>query len=163
MKRVSFILALVLIIAILAGCAAAATPTTTTTTTTTVPTTTATTTPIQQLSATENIIFEALVIGLENFYNMTEAKILACSALNEKGTCFIKIQGTNKMGGTLTHVYATITSGDSKGTMMTRSDMSKALGGGSSDQEWDLTPDPTINVGNLNRALDYKWKQMGLK
>lgn len=131
---------------------------------------------IDQLSDSEQRIFDALIAGINIFHNPSSVRILGIGPLywsDEKTTAFplgsanitIDISATNKMGGTVksrydlalksyTHVddETGAASGISKGDMLDISDFSID----------PISPDRDVNIAKLNEALKTHWENLGV-
>ena len=103
------------------------------------------------LSELERKFFDAFVESLDDFYNPSEVKILQIDSVIElsDGTvsAIIKIQGTNRLGGTLTKWYELWNIGNGY-YLKERAD---GRGG----------PTNKVSVAKLNNALSEHWEKLG--
>ena len=115
-----------------------------------------------KLTDLEKGIFDAFIMNVNDFYNPSEVRFLGFdSYFDSTKSIRIKIQGTNKLGGTLTKWYQlqvydnTLSSGGQiyyydKGDMTETGDW------------WIIDTDSEVNVGRLNKALTEYWEDLGL-
>lgn len=122
--------------------------------------TTAETTAIEALSPDEAEVFKYLKEHITNFYDPGSVKILDASDIDEDSqgirTIYLKISGSNKAGGSVSHVYSLYLR-DEDGYFMTKNELNEAILGDyytyDDDAEWDYVSGTTIDIGNLNRAI----------
>ncbi len=121
---------------------------------------------IEKLNEDEKVIYNALLVASEQFYNPSGLRILELSKPFENGIgvynshFYVKIQGVNKAGGTITDVFIITTEND------------EMFGAGDvRDREVSIYPKLTEipkelweeeHVGNINRALKEHWEILGL-
>lgn len=105
-------------------------------------------------------IFDFIKDG--GFYNPSAVRVLDASYGDENdtysivygadGILYLKIQGTNKLGGTLNKEYAILMGGDKDGEVYTNDD---------SGQDYKDT-DKVIDVPTINKMLQKYWSDYGL-
>ncbi|MDD4070714.1 MAG: hypothetical protein PHF05_09765 [Candidatus Izemoplasmatales bacterium] len=115
-----------------------------------------------KLSTLEKGIFDAFIMNVNDFYNPSEVRFLGFTTyFDSTKSIYVKIQGTNRLGGTLTKWYSlqvydnTLSDGDQiyyydKGDMTETGDW------------WTIDTDSEVNVGRLNKALTEYWEDLGL-
>ncbi len=100
----------------------------------------------EELGSAELTIYNALIEGINNFYNPQSVKILECSYIHqskihgdiqnpyfisaETGHCYIKITATTKGGGTSNEVYCLVAEENTKypcGSMWTWDDVMESV------------------------------------
>lgn len=102
------------------------------------------------LSSDEKLVFDALVMNINDFKDPASVKIVECSDVSG-GSVHIKIKATNSFGGTITNWYNLCVEGNDwipTGYMLEMSVTGHA--------------GKTINIGNLNRALTEYLTDRGL-
>ena len=104
-----------------------------------------------KLSNLEKQFFDAFIETVNSFYNPSEVKIMQIGDISvmDDGniSAFIKIQGTNKLGGTITDWYHLYHDGS-----VYR--LAEAI-------SWSTTDD-TVSVAKINKALNEYWEELGL-
>ena len=133
-------------------------------------------TPVEQLSSDEKTVFDAIIKN-NSFYNQKDIRVLDC--VKADGQIFLGIQGTNKMGGTVSKAYV-IKNGE-----MSQIDDWDSI---KDDESWKLAAAlikypsgktsigtiydyadkvevkhfPDDSVGKINKAIKYYWEEKGL-
>lgn len=116
-----------------------------------------------KLTDFEKGIFDAFIINVNDFYNPSEVRFLGFSWYDDSIKVIrIKIQGTNKLGVTLTKWYQlqvydyTLSSSEGEIFYYYKGDMTEM------GDWWTIDTDSEVNVGRLNRALTEYWEDLGL-
>lgn len=132
-------------------------------------------TPIEVLTSDEKSVYDAVIKA--NFFNQKEARVLDC-VISDNNT-FVGIQGTNKMGGTISKCY-----------MIKNGELSEVddYDSNCNDEDWKLIAAlvkypsgktsigviydyaekvevkhfPDDSVGKINKAIKYYWEEKGL-
>lgn len=133
------------------------------------------TTPLSMLNESERVIYDSLIIGLEHFYNKTEARLMKVTNAvyedDEKTILsyyIVEISGTNKLGGRISNFYKLMIQDPDNRELFTDVLISfdDAYGEASSIMEAIFREAPQhedFDVGNINRAIKYHWdKILGL-
>lgn len=105
----------------------------------------------ESLSDLEKQLFDAFIKCVDEFYNPSAVRFLqvsSCSILDNNVFAHIKIQGTNKLGGTLNKWYTLLFSGGSY-TLLEQTYESKGTA-------------ENISVSKINKALNEYWEDMGI-
>lgn len=112
--------------------------------------------PIESLNEQEKLIYEALMIGIKDFYNPQAVRVLEIKKSGDD-KCDITITGSNKLGGTIQKYYSLrlVDNGiNKKGEMTDWTDFKELLKYG---KKYD-----NVDVGNINRAIKQYWEDLGI-
>ena len=133
-------------------------------------------TPVEMLSSDEKAVFDAIIKN-NNFYNQKEIRVL--DYVKADGHIFLGVQGTNKMGGTVSKAYV-IQNGEMSqiddwdsikddeswklAAALVKYPSSKTSIGTIYDyaEKVEVTHFPNESTGNINKALKYYWEEKGL-
>lgn len=109
-----------------------------------------------QLTETEKKIFDVLVKKFNQFVNPTSVRILAVDTTDNAPLCDLKLQATNKLGGTVTAYYYLWYEEYTNANGYT---FEKGLFRETNGPVYD---DGSVSVGNLNKAIVEYWEEQGL-
>lgn len=115
-----------------------------------------------KLSTLEKGIFDAFIMNANDFYNPSEVRFLGFTTYSDSTkSIYVKIQGTNRLGGTLTkwyslQVYDNTLSDGVNMYYYDKGDMSEV------GDYFTINTASGVDVGKLNRALTEYWKDLGL-
>lgn len=114
---------------------------------------------VYNLNNKECEIYEALLIGIKDFYNPQAVRVLEIRNINDRGLCYLTITGQNRLGGTLQKFYRLVLNDSGyikKGELSEYSDSDYQ----NIEQNFDI--DKYVSVGNINRALKKHWEDLGI-
>lgn len=110
---------------------------------------------IDSLNSDEKLIFDALLIALQDFYNPSQTRVLNVQdPFSDGSACKIQLQSTNQFGGTTSEYYHLILSNTAfsslkKGSLV--DGLNSAM----------ISPEK-VSVTNLNKALSEHWENLGV-
>lgn len=114
-----------------------------------------------KLSTLEKAVFDAFIMNVNDFYNPSEVRFLGFTEYYETSkSIYLNIQGTNKLGGTITktyylQVYDNTLSDGKNNYYYYKGDIYEFF-------DRSIDSDSEVKVGNLNRALIEYWEDLGL-
>ena len=129
-----------------------------------------------EMSSAEKLVFDALVIALNDFNNPSKVRVLEAGKIFEIPAdginglgIVLRLQGENKLGGTLNKEYflilrlfrfGEIGSSDIKfyehGTIVEVDDFDVNF------EPFEQTADVEINIGNINHAIREHYDELGI-
>lgn len=189
MKKVlSLILALVLCLSLCACGDGSANPTTTSST----EQSTKPLSAIEQLTEKEHCLFDAIVkMTTKDFYEPSEIRVLEIGDYDERtkwdeddylygpDTVVVRLQGENRVGGTLNHYYLVCTAAGENMTELGQSHIEYERLFGSKEKllrykgevgdyaelsdtyRFEKSATDIFNIGRINKALKEYWEEMG--
>lgn len=132
--------------------------------------------PIDKLNDDERLVYDALIVNINDFYDQASLRVLECGEplygkddeqtnlffSDDEYGCYIKISSKNRMGGTVSDVYCLILSGEDMGQIWKSSGL-KTYSGEIYEDEYEIvTQSEKIDTSKLNAALKEYCTSMGL-
>lgn len=124
-------------------------------------------TPIDELIEEEKVIFDSLLVNINDFFNPSEVRILEIGNYSEnqptelcpdgEKDCYIKINGTNRAGGTIIQVFKLVLMNyrvvyDGKTIYYEKGDLTEETSEINSKYN-------AVDIGRINKALKYYWNE----
>ena len=119
-------------------------------------------TAYEELTEDEKLIFDALIIAVYDFYNPSKVRILETAGVNDDpdvGWVYLKVQGTNKAGGTITKGMCLAVK---DGTDLHGDGRNDAIGVFAEVEYYWFDSSDEINCAKINKALTEYWEEQGL-